>query len=120
METLKLKDSERGGKFHTQKLDVCQAVKEAKGALDLSVEDRLQLIMCTQSDEEQEEQEMKVNGNKPYPCASLFRPKNTDRQNLIICKSPTRLIASSMKLDSGNLEMKDDMLMINKSKVLSA
>ena len=64
--SLKLKDSERGGKYFTQKPDICKAVKEAKSALDLSVVDRLKLVVCRQSDEEEEEEEeeqMEVNGN---------------------------------------------------------
>ncbi|XP_033640935.1 DNA mismatch repair protein Msh6-like [Asterias rubens] len=95
VETLKLKDSERGGKFHTQKLDVCQAVKEAKGALDLSVEDRLQLIMCTQSDEEQEEQEMKVNGSSADKSSSSDEDDMEEEEEEIREKSKKMLRAST-------------------------
>ncbi len=94
VELFKLKDSERGGKFYTQKLDICQAVKEAKGALDLRVEDRLQLIMCVQSDEEQDE-EMKVDGSSGDKTSSSDGDDMDEEEEEIKQKSKRTLRAST-------------------------
>ncbi|XP_038051603.1 DNA mismatch repair protein Msh6-like [Patiria miniata] len=63
VESFKLQDFERGGKFFTQKLDVVKAVKEAKSALNMKVEERLNLVVCINSDEEEKvEEEMEYTG----------------------------------------------------------
>ena len=63
MELFKPQESERGGKHFTQKADICKAVKDAKNALALKREERLHLVVCAKSDEEEDhEEEMEQNG----------------------------------------------------------
>ncbi|XP_022106903.1 DNA mismatch repair protein Msh6-like [Acanthaster planci] len=64
VELFRLQDFERGGKFFTQKPDIVKAAKEAKSALAMKLEERLNLVVCIKSDEEEEdgEEEMEQTG----------------------------------------------------------
>ena len=52
----KSKDCQPGGRFFNQKRDIKEAVDKADKALVMSVKERLGLVVCIASDDEEEEE----------------------------------------------------------------